>query len=744
MINQTLSHYRIRQKLGRGGMGEVYLAEDANLPRQVAIKFMAREFAEEPELRERFQHEARAAALVNHPNVVTIYEVGEFDRRPYIVMEYIDGESLAALIARRELGVDEVIDLALQICAGLAKAHQKGVLHRDLKPANILLDSDGRIKIVDFGLAKIYGATSLTTTGNVMGTPAYMSPEQMRGWELDPRSDIFSLGVVLYQLITRRMPFESTTREALLLAILQQEPEPLARYKRGVTPGLQSLVDKALDKDLDLRYQNVESLAVDLRREKKLSANVASATIPLPKKDASLKREPPQREEPKPRREAPLPDKPKPTRRLSPSSWIWLGVGALVVIFVVYWLASRDGEATKLTSADFAALSITTTPDKATVLLDGNAIGSTPITSYRANAGKAALRIWKTNYFTVDTAIVLAKGRETKLSFRLQSAFARVTIRIDPADAEVILDGKSYAASQREKLPVDLGMHRLNLSREGYIPKQIEFRVATAKDTTLRFALERNLVAEYGTIRVQAFLNGRVYIGDDFKGNIAAGEAREYDQPVGSYKVEVRDARENVSQTANVVKGKTVTVTLRPKPVQQPVEPKTIRAPVLRSVLRNDLSDGEVKSMLAVKGFFDNGFNKGASGFANDYELRTVVGEQMVVDKATGLIWQRGGPSNTMIYADAEKYIEQLNNARFAGFSDWRLPTLEEAMSLMEPRKLNAGLYIDPKFDKTQSYIWTADKKSAGVAWMAYFYNGLCLNGILTGNGFVRAVRVGQ
>jgi len=631
-----------------------------------------------------------------------------------------------------------VIDLALQICSGLAKAHQKGVLHRDLKPANILLDTDGRIKIVDFDLAKLYGATSLTATGDVMGTPAYMSPEQVRGWELDARSDIFSLGVVLYQLITRRLPFAGATREALLLAILQQEPEPLARYKRGVAPGLQSLVEKALDKDRDTRYQNVDSLSADLRREKKLSANAAPATISLPKKRESLKPEPLKGKPPQ--REAPLPDKLKPTRRLSPSSWIGFGVGALVVIFVVYWLAWRDDEAT-----NFAALSITSTPDKATVLLDGNAIGATPIANYRANTGKVALQIWKTNYFTVDTAVVLAKGRETKLSFKLQPAFARVTIRLDPADAEVILDGKSYAASKREKLPVDLGMHRLNLSREGYIPNQFEFRVVAARDTTVRFALARNLVAEYGTIRVEASLDGRLFIGDAFKENIAAGEARVYNQPVGSYKVEVKGARENVSQTANVVKGKTVTVILRPKPVPPPVETKITRAPVLRSAPRNELSVDAVKSMLAAKGFFDNNLNKGVSGFANDYELKTIAGEQVVVDRATGLMWQRGGSSNYMIYADAEKYIRQLNTARFAGFSDWRLPTLEEAMSLMESRELNGDLYIDPKFDKAQRYIWTADKQSAGVAWVAGFRGGECHYYDVAGNSlYVRAVRVGQ
>ncbi len=175
----------------------------------------------------------------------------------------------------------------------------------------------------------------------------------------------------------------------------------------------------------------------------------------------------------------------------------------------------------------------------------------------------------------------------------------------------------------------------------------------------------------------------------------------------------------------------------------KPIEPKITRAPVLRSSPRNDLSVDAVKSMLAAKGFADTDWNKGVSGFANDYELQTIAGEQAVVDNATGLMWQRGGSTKPMIYADAEKYIRQLNTDRFAGFNDWRLPTLEEAMSLMESRKLNGILYIDPKFDKKQGYIWTADKQSAGVAWVAFFWFGHCgIPNVAYIDDFVRAVRV--
>ena len=375
-----------------------------------------------------------------------------------------------------------------------------------------------------------------------------------------------------------------------------------------------------------------------------------------------------------------------------------------------------------------ALLSITSTPAEATVFVEGSAIGNTPITDYRGNAGKMTLRIQKLNYFSRDTTLILAEGRETKLALALKAALARVTIQVTPVDAEVILDGESLAASKRQKQPVPLGMHSLNLSRAGYKPKQIQFRVLSPRDTTLRYNLDSEVVAENGTIRVQAFLDGGVYIDGDFKGNITGGESREYDQSVGSYKVEVRGASENVSQTVTVAKGKTVTVTLRPKPVLPPVEIKKTRRYTLRAMPRKDFSQDDQNKMLATWGFFEAYDNKSGKGLDNQYELRTIAGEQVVVDAATGLMWQRGGSANQMIYADTEKHIRQLNTARFAGFSDWRLPTLEEAMSLMEPSKLNADLYIDSKFDKTQRWIWTADKQSAGVAWVANFNNGKCNN----------------
>jgi hypothetical protein len=277
---------------------------------------------------------------------------------------------------------------------------------------------------------------------------------------------------------------------------------------------------------------------------------------------------------------------------------------------------------------------------------------------------------------------------------------------------------------------------------------QTQFRLAPG-DTTLRYTLAPEVVAEYGTIRVLALLDGRVYIDGNSMGSIASGEAREYEQPVGPHKVEVRSAGETVAQNVTVTKGKTVAVTLRPKPTAPPVE--TIPAPkyALRRVARDNLSGEAVKAMVQKYDFYCAEYswskewsNPRGQGLPNDFVLQQ--GGRIIVDRATGLMWQQSGSEESMTYDKAKAYISQLNRENFGGYSDWRLPTLEEAMSLMESRELNGDLYIDPKFDPKQRYIWTADKESAGVAWVAYFYDGGCFRDSVQGDSYVRAVRFGQ
>ena len=272
MIGQTVAHYRIIKKLGAGGMGEVYLAQDTKLERRVALKFLPEILTKNPEARQRLIREAKAASKLNHPNILTIYAVESVDDRDFIVMEYVDGHDLGDYLKAHSLSLDEKLTLVMQIAEGLGKAHSAGVIHRDIKPSNVLIDDDGRPRLLDFGLATFEGAARLTQTGSTVGTAAYMSPEQASSRECDHRSDLFSLGVVLYEMIAGRLPFEGTHTTALMYAIVNDEPQPLARYASGIPDELQRIVSKALAKSPSERYQSAADLISDLRRLVRLSS----------------------------------------------------------------------------------------------------------------------------------------------------------------------------------------------------------------------------------------------------------------------------------------------------------------------------------------------------------------------------------------------------------------------------------------------------------------------------------------
>jgi len=273
----TVSHYRIERKIGAGGMGEVFLAQDTRLNRNVALKFLSPEYTSDPEVKSRFMREAQAAAALNHPNIITVYEVAEHQNRTYIVMEYVQGESLKELMAKRDLRMSELIDIAMQISQGLAKAHQAGIIHRDIKPQNVLIDKDCRARIVDFGLAKLKGDIKITQSGSALGTVSYISPELAQGQQMDRRSDIFSLGVILYEMIAGRLPFQGENLAAILRSITNEQPQPLARYNNRVSPELQRIVSKVLSKDKAERYQHADDLLADLRGEKRASEQMRSS-----------------------------------------------------------------------------------------------------------------------------------------------------------------------------------------------------------------------------------------------------------------------------------------------------------------------------------------------------------------------------------------------------------------------------------------------------------------------------------
>ncbi|MGB5754352.1 MAG: serine/threonine-protein kinase, partial [Thermoanaerobaculia bacterium] len=297
MIGTTLSHFKITAKLGEGGMGEVYLAEDTKLGREVAIKVLPAALTADPERRLRFEREAQAAAALDHPNIAVIHEVGEADGHPFLVMQLVKGQTLRQILDNRRLSLMEWLQIATAVSDGLAHAHKNGIVHRDLKPENVMLTDEGQVKLLDFGLAKLLeptatatGGTSdldsklqtisreLTMAGKVLGTVAYMSPEQARGETVDHRSDLFSFGVILYEMAGGQRPFQGDTEIESLHATLKSEAQPLSEVAGDIPAEAERVVRKALEKERDRRYQDAADLATDLRN---LERDLDSGTAPI-------------------------------------------------------------------------------------------------------------------------------------------------------------------------------------------------------------------------------------------------------------------------------------------------------------------------------------------------------------------------------------------------------------------------------------------------------------------------------
>jgi eukaryotic-like serine/threonine-protein kinase len=281
LIGKIISHYRILEKIGEGGMGVVYKAEDTKLKRTVALKFLPPELTRDSQARARFVQEAQAAAALDHPNICTVFEIGEAEGATYIVMPFIKGQSLKERIAAGSLSVDDALAIAGQVGEGLKEAHEKGIIHRDIKPANIMLTEKGQAKIMDFGLAKLEAGVDLTKTMAVLGTVAYMSPEQARGEEVDHRTDIWSFGATLYEMLTGQKPFGQKHDQALIYSILNDTTEAASRIRPEIPKPLERVIQRALEKDRSRRYQNMAELIKDLK------SNQPSG-FPVPKADKSI------------------------------------------------------------------------------------------------------------------------------------------------------------------------------------------------------------------------------------------------------------------------------------------------------------------------------------------------------------------------------------------------------------------------------------------------------------------------
>ncbi len=290
MIGHTISHYRITEKIGEGGMGVVYKAEDTKLDRPVALKFLAPHLLRDDEARQRFEREAKAAARLDHPNICTVYEIDEADGQTFIVMAFLEGRPLGDRIKEGPLKLNEALSVVTQLAEGLEAAHEKGITHRDIKPDNLMLmkGSRGLVKVMDFGLAQLAGGSKFTREGTTLGTMVYMSPEQAGGAETDGRTDIWSLGVVLYEMVAGQPPFRADNDRAIVYLLTNEDPEPLTAVRTGVPKELERIVDKCLAKEASERYQRVDDLLVDLRGlQKEQQAEAAPTAPPAP---ASLPR----------------------------------------------------------------------------------------------------------------------------------------------------------------------------------------------------------------------------------------------------------------------------------------------------------------------------------------------------------------------------------------------------------------------------------------------------------------------
>jgi serine/threonine protein kinase len=321
MIEGTISHYKIMGKLGEGGMGEVYLAEDIKLKRKVALKFLPSRIKADDADKNRFLQEARAAAALNHPNVCVVHDIKESEGRQFIVMEYVKGQTLKELIHEEPLPLPRVLDYATQIADALLAAHQQDILHRDVKSENIMVSETGQVKVMDFGLAKLKGSINLSRTSSTAGTVGYQSPESLHGREVDARSDIFSYGIVLYEMITGRLPFRGEYEAAMIYSILNEEPEPIQKHRTGLSSEILHILNRALEKNPEDRYQSMRDLLIDLKRLKRDTGKSAPVSQVSPQENRDKGRN-------------------------SPGKKKWLGIGlilAVAIYLAVHTLNKRRG-----------------------------------------------------------------------------------------------------------------------------------------------------------------------------------------------------------------------------------------------------------------------------------------------------------------------------------------------------------------------------------------------------------------
>ncbi|NIR49934.1 PEGA domain-containing protein [candidate division KSB1 bacterium] len=497
LLGKTISHYRILEFLGGGGMGKVYKAEDIKLKRTVALKFLISEFTRDPQAKARFTHEAQAASALDHPRIGTIFEINETDDgHIYIAMAYYDGDTLKMRMDRRRIGIDEAVHLVTQVGSGLAKAHEKGIVHRDIKPANIIITDEGFVKIVDFGLAKLGGGTRITQTGTSMGTPAYMSPEQVKGLDVDHRTDIWALGVILYELLTGQLPFKGDNQMSLLYNIANEEPPPIRNLNADVPSPIEKIVEKAMAKSPEDRYDQIQHMTDDLFNVKS-DVTHKDETSPSPAPDEeTLTR---MAVDDKNLQQQKITggqtisidsDKQPPRFRIMPKVVLPL---ALFVLVVVAGIANLP-KIQSLFDDQSGYLQINSEPEGAEILIDGKATGKkTPALLGSLNPGKHMLSLrlpgheeWSYT-FTVTEHDTLSKVAPLVPD---TTKFASLDINSNPIGAAIILDSRDTGQRTPAVLKnLQPGSYHIRLKKDGYLVAEKTFDLTSAQQTAWSPAL---------------------------------------------------------------------------------------------------------------------------------------------------------------------------------------------------------------------------------------------------------------
>ena len=506
-------------------MGAVYLAEDTELRRKVALKFLPEIYSSKPELKARFKREAQAAAALNHHNIIIVYEVGEYRENSYIAMEYVEGKSLRDMLDARETHFENAIQIFIQICDGLSFAHQNGIVHRDIKPANIMVDKHGKVKILDFGLAKYKGVTPITRSGTTLGTPHYMSPEQVQGREIDHRSDIYSVGVVLYELLTGELPFQGYNEHAVLYAVVNEMPTPITKYQPDISENIQHVIDKALEKNVKSRYQRIEDIQAELKKEIHPKSRIYKPTKTL--------------------------DEHEPVKKKK--SLLITSVSSFVVVMLIVLLLfllnsdfhsgtskvqdaksseqpikeSKDNhdkpkkeepkmvpptielkEKPSEAALTVGALKVSSIPPGASLWLNGKQVGKTPYLEKNLKTGQHQILVRLDGYDDFPSRVHVDAGQTTEVNAVLPELFGGLHIQSEPTGAEVFLNGQRAGATPYVKEKMKIDSYNIVLKKEGY--RNYSTSVTLKPKQTERIA--GTLPMLMGTIKIQVKPFGSIYI----------------------------------------------------------------------------------------------------------------------------------------------------------------------------------------------------------------------------------------